>query len=88
LLSQIYLIIPTASLFTLFTQKNTINSSKIRKKSGKIGKNCRKLEKVLKGRKYSVLQTIGGKECSRLQTRLLAVIEGRQYSKLKTVREK
>jgi len=48
LLSQIYLIIPTASLFTLFTQKNAINSSKIRKKSGKIGKkNCRKLGKVL-----------------------------------------
>ena len=67
------------------------NSTKIQINSLKFRKNQKKEQKIRKSigeRKYSILQTIGGKECSRLQTMLLEVIGERKYSKLETVGEK
>ena len=80
--SNFQVISPTASLK---------NSTKIQINLLKFIKNQKKEQKIRKSigeRKYSILQTIGGKECSGVQTMLLEVIGGRKYSKLETVGEK
>ena len=77
--SNFQVISPTASLKN--STKIQINLLKFRKNQ----KKEKKIRKSIGERKYSILQTIGGKECSGVQTMLLEVIGGRKYGKLETV---
>ena len=82
--TYIYLIIP----ISFFSLKNSNKFIKNQKEIQENQKKKQKIRKSIRGRKYSILQTIGEKKYSRLEIILLEVIERRKYSKLQTVRGK